>query len=116
MTQLPPFHPEWLIRFWFNTPGLQLLNPHWVLIILALVGIALFFIKRSKTADIAPVRNQEEEQFQHLLTRKQIIERKIAELENQKLVGELTAEKYEIKLGEYKKHLDKVNLDLAYYT
>lgn len=115
MTQLPPFHPEWLIRFWFQTPGLQSLNPHWVLITLAFIGIALFFLKRMKTTD-EPVKDQEEEQFQHLMTRKQIIERKIAELEQQKLAGELTDTKYETKLAEYKKHLDKVNLDLLYYT
>lgn len=115
MTQLPPFHPEWLIRFWFQTPGLQQLNPHWVLITLVLIGIALFFLKRSKTID-PPVKDQEEEKFQHLLTRKQIIERKMIELEDQMQAGELTDEQYQTKLSEYKKHLDKVNLDLLYYT
>jgi len=29
----PPFHPEWLVRFWLETPGLNRLEPHLTLMI-----------------------------------------------------------------------------------
>ncbi|MGJ7920365.1 hypothetical protein [Neobacillus sp. LXY-4] len=115
MSQFPPFHPEWLVTFWFSTPVLRLINPHWFLIILAVSAMVVFFIKRQKSVE-HPQIDSDEEKFQHLLTKKQIIEKKIAELEMQKQQGELSEEKYELKRSEYKKHLDKVILDLHYYT
>jgi hypothetical protein len=115
MSQFPPFHPEWLVTFWFQTPVLKWINPHWFLISLVLAVIALFLIKRKRFVDL-PVQDQDEQQFQHLLTKKQIIEKKIYELESQKQEGILPEEEFQSKLIQYKKHLDKVNLNLSFYT
>jgi uncharacterized membrane protein (DUF106 family) len=115
MMQIPPFHPEWLVTFWFSTPVLKWLNPHWFLLLLAGVVAALIAIRRKKQA-AAPIKDADEEKFQHLVLKKQIIEKKISELETQKQKGKLTEESYEQKLREYRKHLDKVKLDLLNYT
>lgn len=117
MTQLPPFHPDWLVTFWFSTPILRAINPHWFLIVLTLIAIGFFFvIRRGKAVSPTSVSDTDEQQFQHLLTKKQIIERKIAELENKRLQGELSDEIFQSKLAEYTKHLEKAKLDLLYYT
>lgn len=115
MNQLPSFHPDWLVSFWFSTPVLRSINPHWFLISTAVIGLGILLIKRKGKAPASPV-DTDEQQFQHLLTKRQIIEQKLTELENQRFQGELSEEKFQMKLVEYKKHLDKVNLDLLYYT
>ncbi|WP_318507924.1 hypothetical protein [Bacillus sp. T3] len=115
MNQLPPFHPDWLVSFWFSMPILRSINPHWFLITIAVMGLVIFFARRKGKSLSAPL-DSDEQQFQHLLTKKQIIEKKLVQLENQRSRGELSEENFQRNFDEYKKHLDKVNLDLLYYT
>lgn len=114
MNEFPPFHPDWLVTFWYTTPILKAFDPHLFLSIIAIVGITLYFTKRRNSP--LPEPDLEEQQFHHSLKKKQIIEQKIAELEIQRNQGELNEDQYLYKLGEYKKHLEKVKKDLLYFT
>lgn len=117
MSQFPPFHPDWLVTFWFSTPGFKAMDPHVFLSVIAAIGLALFFIKKRKTPPIRLVAtNFEDEQFHHLLKKKQMIEQKMAELKVLSEQNGLASEQYQMKLGEYHKHLDQVNRELLYFT
>ncbi len=117
MSQFPPFHPDWLVTFWFATPGFKAMDPHVVISVIAAIGLALFFIKKRKTPPINVVAtNFEEEQFHHLLKKKQMIERKMAELKVLWEQDGVASEQVQMKLDEYGKHLDKVNRELLYFT
>jgi len=79
------------------------------------MGLVIFFARRKGKTPATPL-DSDEQQFQHLLTKKQIIEKKLIQLENQRSQGELSEENFQRNFDEYKKYLDKVNLDLLYYT
>jgi peptidoglycan hydrolase CwlO-like protein len=117
MSKIPPFHPDWLVTFWFSTPGLKEMNPHLLLSMVAIIVLVIFFIKKTTLPAARIVTpTVEEEQFYHLLKKKQIIEQKMSELREWTERGELAEEKYQTKLSEYNKHLDKVNKELLYFT
>jgi hypothetical protein len=114
MGSLPAFHPEWLIRFWFGTPGLNRLDPHLTLALLAIVSILFLYVKRKVSAHTQP--DADEERFKHLLAKQRIIEGQMAELSasrDQKLISD---ELYEGKMAEFQKHLDRTRQELRQFT
>ncbi|KKK38425.1 hypothetical protein WQ57_09580 [Mesobacillus campisalis] len=114
MGSLPAFHPEWLIRFWFGTPGLNRLDPHLTLALLAF-GLVLFFhVKRRRTAEIPP--NPDEERFKHLFAKQRVIERQLDELRDSHEQKQIGDELYKAKRNEFQKHLERTRQELRQFT
>jgi hypothetical protein len=114
MGSLPAFHPEWLIRFWFGTPGLNRLDPHLTLTLMAIALFVYLYVKRKRTAD--PQLDADEERFKHLLAKQRIIERQMDELKDsheQKQIGDKI---YKEKMNQYQKHLDRTRQELRQFT
>ena len=111
----PAYHPEWLVNFWLTTPGVNMVNPHYLLIVLAAVIALVWFMQKRK----APAKDsigEEDQLFKHLLLRKKVIEGELAGLEARLSSAEITEERYsEIKL-DYQSHLAEVNKELEQYT
>ncbi|PLR79455.1 hypothetical protein CU633_00320 [Bacillus sp. V3-13] len=110
----PPYHPDWLVTFWLTTPGLNLVNPHYFLIGLIVLVIGIIYLKKKKSS-----RNRvdsEEGQFQLLLTKKEIIEKQIEQLELQRKQGDVTLEQYTKTIEEYREHLQGVIRRLHQFT
>lgn len=107
----PAFHPEWLVTFWLSTPGLNALNPHFLLIILAAaIFIRLFIKKKNVTLDA------EDQHFRHLLTKKNVIEEQLAGIERKRMADEITNENYAQTVKAYQTHLEQVKKELQQYT
>lgn len=106
MNTSPPYHPDWLISFWYGTPGLKLLNPHITLTVLAVVFIATYFIRKAQKTPSA--QDTSEIMFQSLIKQKQTIEANITALRAESADSP--------KLKEYEQLLEKVNKDLLKYT
>ncbi|MEC9492820.1 hypothetical protein [Flexistipes sp.] len=54
------FHPQWLVRFWYQSP-FSGLNPHIILIVIAAVTVFLLYLKlknRGKDSDITHLNGQ----------------------------------------------------------
>ncbi|WP_053360341.1 hypothetical protein [Bacillus sp. FJAT-27251] len=113
MGSLPAFHPEWLIRFWFGTPGLNRLDPH---LTLALLTLALLFLymKKRRTPEITP--DPDEERFKHLLAKQRIIERQLDELRDSHEQKQIGDELYWAKRNEFQKHLERTRQELRQFT
>jgi hypothetical protein len=111
----PAYHPEWLVTFWLTTPGLNWLNPHYLLILLA-VGIVVRHFYKKRTADIIDIPDTEDQRFKHLLLRKNVIEEQMGGLDGKLKSAEITEEDYARKLKEYHIHLDQVKKELQQYT
>jgi hypothetical protein len=114
MGSLPAFHPEWLIRFWFTTPGLNRLDPHITLALLAAVLILFLYVKRKQTAYIQP--DADEERFKHLLAKQRIIEKQMDELSASREQKQISDELYEGKMAEFRKHLERTRQELRQFT
>ncbi|MBM4762629.1 hypothetical protein [Bacillus sp. B15-48] len=114
MDHLPAYHPEWLIKFWFGTPGLNKLEPHLTLFI-ALIVLLLFFYKKSKSTN-SNVIDIEEEVFKQLLTRRQVIEQQIVELDVSYEQNKLPEDQYKRKRTEFQKLLEQTRQELRQYT
>ncbi|RSD27827.1 hypothetical protein [Mesobacillus subterraneus] len=111
----PAYHPEWLVTFWLTTPGLNLLNPHYVLIVLAVILAAGWFMKKRRTK-AAEILDEEDQVFKHLLLKKKVIEQQLQELEARLMAAEVTEESFRKMKQDYHSHLDQVNKELEQYT
>lgn len=111
----PAYHPEWLVNFWLNTPGLNMVNPHYLLIFLAaVIAVAWFLRKRRKPAE--DIIGEEDQLFKHLLLRKKVIEGELAGLEARLSAAEITGEHFEKLKLDYQSHLAEVDKELKQYT
>lgn len=109
----PAYHPEWLVNSWLTTPGLNLLNPHYVLMFLVVVSALLWFFQRKRTA-VNEVIDDNEKLFRHLLLRKKVIEEELAGLEGRLGSAEMT-EEINKRMLDYQGRLDQVNKELEQY-
>ena len=114
MSGLPAYHPEWVIRFWFGTPGLRELNPHYTLFFLTIILLVVIYFKRKRV--VIPQPDVEEEHFKHLLMRKNVIEKQMAELELRRVQNDISEEQYKEKLKEFQKHLNQTKQELHQFT
>lgn len=114
MSDMPPFHPDWLVSFWLGTPVLNKLNPHIILLVLLVVVVVAIMQKRKQIGQQAP--DNDEKQFQLLLRKKSVIEEQMTRLEMLKKQGEVTDEQYSKNIEEYKQHLDSVKKELLRFT
>lgn len=114
MGSLPAYHPEWLIRFWFGTPGLNRLDPHLTLAFLGITLILFLYVMKKRTADIQP--DAEEERFRHLLAKRKIIEEQMAELSAVREQEQISDEQYTGKMAEFQKHLERTRQELRQFT
>lgn len=114
MGGLPAYHPEWIIRFWFGTPGLREVNPHYTLFFLVLIIIGFLYFKKKKV--VIEKLDEDEARFKHLLTKKKVIEKQMAELKQNHEQNQITDELYREKLTEFKKHLDQTSSELQQFT
>lgn len=114
MNQIPAFHPDWLVTFWLTNPLVNWMDPHLVLALLTGVILYGFYRKRKKVKQDEP--DHEEKQFQHLLLKKNIIEKQMLELEDKRAAGDISTEQYETKKREYQKHLEQANKNLMIFT
>lgn len=110
----PAYHPEWLVKFWLMTPGLNILNPHYLLIVLA-VAIALIWFLRRRRMPAEDIIGEEDQLFKHLLLRKKVIEEELSGLEGKLVSSEITDEKYETLKLDYESRLDQVQKELQQY-
>jgi hypothetical protein len=111
----PAYHPDWLVSFWLSTPGLNWLNPHYLLIILAAVFVLRYFIKRGTENQSEPP-DTEDVRFKHFLLRKKVIEEQMAGLEVKRKAAEITEEDFLRKLKDYQNQLEQVKNELQQYT
>lgn len=114
MSDIPPFHPDWLVSFWLGTPILNKLNPHVILIFL--ITLLLIGLLRRRKLMQKQEPDSDEKQFQLLLKKKAVIEEQMTRLEVQKKQGEVTEEQYAKTIAEYKQHLDGVKRELLKFT
>lgn len=112
MDRFPPFHPEAVVTFWLTTPGLNVLDPHLTLTVIACLAIFIFFKKKKKRAPI----DSEEQMFQALLQKRKILESQLVDLENDRVNGKISVNHYEKNVNEYKKQLEKVKKELIQFT
>lgn len=111
----PAYHPAWLVKFWLTTPGLNLVNPHYLLIVLgAVIAVSWFLRKRRKPAD--DIIDEEDQLFKHLLLRKKVIEGELAGLEAKLSAAEITQENFKKLKLDYQSHLAEVDKELQQYT
>ncbi|MDQ0154106.1 hypothetical protein [Robertmurraya andreesenii] len=110
---IPAFHPEWLVTFWLTTPGLNKLNPHLLLVIIVIFVIGYYFIKRRKK----PIEKSDsnEEQFQLLLTKKNMLEKELNELRSKYEQEELENAGLANKKKELEKHLEQTMRQLQQF-
>ena len=114
MSGLPAYHPEWIIRLWFSTPGLQQLNPHYTLFILTLLTIMVVYLKKKRVKVAKP--DEEEEAFKHLLMKKKVIEDQIEELTRSYEGNRISSQQYTQKRNEFQRLLDRTVHDLQQFT
>ncbi|WP_174734940.1 hypothetical protein [Mesobacillus harenae] len=114
MGKFPPFHPDWLITFWFKTPGLNRLDPHWMLGILAVFGTVILYSLWKRKQKSEP--EADEQAFKRLLLKKNVIEEQLLNLEEQRKQGEITEVLYRKRIGEFQEHLDIVKKQLLQFT
>ena len=112
---VPAYHPEWLVNFWLSTPGLNMVNPHYMLIVLAAVIIVVWFL-RKKRMPAEDIISEEDQLFKHLLLRKKVIEGELAGLEARLSAAEITEEHFKKMELDYHRHLAEVNKELEQYT
>lgn len=111
MAMGPAYHPEWLVSFWLSTPVLNLLNPHYLLIILGASILIRFFLKKK-----AENSDTEDQRFRHLLAKKNVIEEQLSGLEEKFKAVEMTKEDYMKSVKDYQKLLEQVKEELQQYT
>lgn len=111
----PTFHNPGHIRLWNDTP-LRSFEPHLftaIIIIIFIAGISYFFYFRRKgklSKDL--VGDKDDERFQELIAKKNIILKKIAQTEDDYEAGKLSVEESNEKILAYKEYLYKVKLEL----
>ena len=110
----PAFHPEWLGTFWLSTPVLDVLNPHYLLIISA--GIMIWYLIRKKRGSNEDISGKEDQLFKHLFIRKNVIEEQLAGLEAKLKAAEINKEDYAKLFNDYQNHLEQVKKELQQYT
>ncbi|MBT2683940.1 hypothetical protein [Bacillus sp. ISL-37] len=111
----PAYHPEWLVKFWHSTPGLNMVNPHYLLIFLTAVIIVVWFLRKQRKPAEDTI-GEEDQLFKHLLLRKKVIEGELAGLEARLSAAEITEENFEKLKLDYQSHLAEVNKELEQYT
>ncbi|WP_226085539.1 MULTISPECIES: gas vesicle protein GvpG [Mesobacillus] len=111
----PAYHPEWLVKFWLTTPGFNMVNPHYLLIVIAAVIGVVWFVQKRK-APSEKIISEEDQLFIHHLHRKKVIERELAVLEARLAEAEITEENFNKMKNEYQSHLAQVNKELKQYT
>ena len=111
----PAYHPEWLVKFWLTTPGLNTVNPHYLLIVLGAAITVVWFLRKRK-APAEDVIGEEDQVFRHLLHRKKVIEGELARLEARLSGAEITEETFHKMKMDYQSHLAEVNRELKQYT
>ncbi len=112
MNSLPPLHPEWLVSFWYDTPLLNMLNPHYTLAAAAAAGILVFIVKKRH----GPAEPDDEESvFRHLLNQKRVINEQIQMLDARRRRGELPLADYETEMNRYNELMEKVSDDIKQY-
>lgn len=111
---LPVFHPEWLVTFWLTTPGLNRLNPHIVLLLAAVcfIGIYLYRKKRILSAEA----DREEDRFQQLVKKRNLLERDLRELERARDHKEIANNRYLKKREELEMRLEMTKHELRQFT
>ncbi|WP_077211323.1 hypothetical protein [Bacillus dakarensis] len=110
---VPAFHPEWIVTFWLTTPGINKIDPHLVLaVVLAAIGVYVFKIRAVKTNKM----EKDEEQFKYLLSKKNVIEKELKELERQCLEHCITDEQFKNKKRELEKYLVVTEQELQQFT
>ncbi|WP_102274193.1 hypothetical protein [Cytobacillus massiliigabonensis] len=112
---MPPYHPDWLVNFWLGTPFLNMFDPHAVLIFLVVVTVMIVIIQR-RTLAFRQEFDHDESQFQLLLKKKEVIEKQMAQLDQQKQQGKITDELYITRMKEYEVHLKYVKSELIQFT
>lgn len=108
---IPAFHPSWLVTFWLTTPGLNKVDPHLFLGILAALVIVFYFYKRKKNQGFQI--DKDEEQFQHLLSKKKLIEQELLKLDREE---DVSSQKVIEKKRELEKQLDVTKQRLIEFT
>jgi hypothetical protein len=111
----PAYHPEWLVNFWLSTPGLNMVNPHYLLIVLAAVISVVWFL-RKRTAPSEEIISEEDQLFRHLLHRKKVIEGELAGLEARLSAAEINEEHFNKMKLAYQGQLAQVDKELKQYT
>ena len=111
----PAYHPEWLVTFWLTTPGLNWLNPHYLLMI-AGVGLVITYLVKRKKTEAVDMADPEDERFKHLLLRKKVIEEQMENLEGKRRAAEISEADFAGKITDYENHLKQVKNELHQYT
>lgn len=111
---LPVFHPEWLVTFWLTTPGLNRLNPHIVLLLAAVCFIGFYLYRKKRVLSAEPDR--EEERFQQLMEKKNLLERDLRELERAHDQKEIVDGQYLKKREELEMRLEMTKYELRQFT
>lgn len=109
---IPSFHPDWLVTFWFTTPVLNRLNPHITLIIVASVLFVAFFSR--KKYRIKTVPDPIEERFKLLIFRKKMLEKELVNLDGGSESS--SHEQYVQKKMELERLLERTEKELQQYT
>lgn len=111
---IPAFHPEWIVTFWLTTPGLNKVDPHLLLVLLLASLIAVFYVKRRNRINVK--LDTDEERFQHLLLKKNMLEKELLELKKNHEEEKNPREQLLQKKKELEKHLDLTKKELQQYT
>lgn len=111
---IPSFHPEWLVTLWLTTPGLNKLDPHLTLILAFVIIISFYFLKKRRAG--LKQLDQEEEVFQRLLREKNMIEKRLENLEQENSQRLIPKEQYETKKKELEKNLNVAKKELCQFT
>lgn len=111
----PSFHNPGHIRLWNDTP-LRSLEPHLFtgIVILILVAGIIYFIhfKRKEKVNKGLIKDQDDEKFLELASRKNILLNKILQLEEDYESGKLSKNEFKEKNTAYKTYLHKVMQEL----
>jgi len=115
----PEFHSPGHIRFWNQSP-FSGMNPHLFLFLVIVIPIGLIIyalFKRSQQSEEMTAQvDQEEELFQKLLKKQQILMNKIKDLEKQHMGGDVDDKTYNELREIYKQKLVKVKAKLKDLT
>lgn len=110
----PSFHNPGHIRLWNDTP-LRNFEPHLfmaILILLLVAGIGYFIYFKRKAKLNQTVNEQDDDEFLELTSKKNLLLKKIVQLEEAYEAGELSLEEFNKKNTAYKNYLYKVKQEL----
>lgn len=111
----PSFHNPGHIRLWNDTP-LRNFEPHLlmaILILLLVAGIGYFiYFKRKAKLNKGTLNGQDDDEFLELTSKKNLLLKKIVQLEEAYEAGELSLDDFNEKNTAYKNYLYKVKQEL----